>query len=146
MATFKNDFLVGTQNELRLPDRLRNLFCDNIERTPEGSKFDYKSDRYFYEPKTRNNKYATYPTTLIPYSKVLQEKIFQERQFFIFDFTDGTYYIKYNKDLFETFDLLDFQRRPRPDIVDKKQLYYYIPIEHLKKINKNPKPYREINN
>ena len=146
MTTFKNDFLVGTQNELRLLDTLRNYFCDDIEMTPQGSKFDYKSDRYFYELKTRNNKYATYPTTLIPYSKVLQDKIFMERQFFVFCFLDGTYYIKYNKELFETFDLLDFQRRPRPDIVDKKQLYYYIPIEHLKKINKNPKPYREINN
>jgi hypothetical protein len=83
---------------------------------------------------------------LVQYKQQQQDKIFEEQQFFIFSFFDGVYYIKYNKELFKTFDLLDFQRRPRPDIVDRKQLYYYIPIEHLKKINKKPKPYREINN
>ena len=103
MATFKNDFLVGTQNELRLLDTLRNYFCDDIQMTQQGSKFDYTSDIYFYELKTRNNNYATYPTTLIPYNKVLKDKIFMERQFFVFDFFDGTYFIKYSKELFESY-------------------------------------------
>ena len=133
MSSFENDHLVGTTNEITIHDTLNNYFKDNlIHQKEKYKKYDYKGNKYYYELKTRNNNYKTYPTTLIPYSKLMNG--LEDKQIFIFSFKDGIYYIHYNKELFDTFDLMDFQRNKRVDYVDKKQLYYFIPIEHLKKI------------
>jgi len=54
---------------------------------------------------------------------------------FLFYFTDGLYYIEYNKELFDTFEIKDFVRNPRYGKIDKPKKYIYIPIINLNKIN-----------
>ena len=52
------------------------------------------------------------------------------------NFIDGLFYIKYDKDEFKSFKLENFVRNRRVDYNDIKQLYYFIPIDKLKFIQK----------
>jgi hypothetical protein len=65
---------------------------------------------------------------------IAQNKIFTDNQVFVFNFTDGIHYIKYDKKLFDTFEKKPFKRAGRPDIKTFESLYIYIPIEQLTKI------------
>jgi hypothetical protein len=131
MSSFKNDYSFGTKNEDVVLIKIEKHFNDNIKKSSSNvSIYDFKGDTYYYELKTRNNKYKTYPTTLIPYNKIMEDK----KQIFLFDFTDGLYYIEYDKDVFSKFELNEFVRKQRIDYNDKKSLYYFIPIEYLIKI------------
>jgi len=131
MASFKNDYEMGTKNEDKVLIQINSFFNDNIVKSSSKfSKYDYKGDEYYYELKTRNNNYKTYPTTLIPYNKIMTNK----KQIFLFDFKDGLYYIEYTPDVFNEFELKHFVRNQRIDYNDIMSMYYYIPIEKLKKI------------
>jgi hypothetical protein len=132
MSSFKNDYSFGTKNEDTVLIKIEKHFNDNIKKSSSSvSRYDFKGDTYYYELKTRNNKYNTYPTTLIPYNKIIEGK----KQIFLFDFIDGLYYIEYNKDVFSNFELDEYVRNKRIDYNDKKSLYYFIPINKLILIN-----------
>jgi hypothetical protein len=131
MASFKNDYEMGTKNEDKVLIQINSFFNDNIIKASSTySRYDYKGDKYYYELKTRNNNYKTYPTTLIPYNKIMTNK----KQIFLFDFKDGLYYIEYIPEVFNEFELKHFVRNQRIDYNDIMSMYYYIPIEKLKKI------------
>ena len=93
--------------------------------------FDYEGTTTSYELKSRRNKYNDYSTTYLPGDKVKPNH--PKKQTFLFHFTDGTYYIHYDKELFETFDNNPF-RRYREGVRDVKKPYLNIPIEKLVKI------------
>lgn len=134
MSSFKTDYSFGKNKEIETLDKINNFFNDNIKLiTNTKSKYDYEGEKYIYELKARNNCYSKFPTTLIPYSKSQQDTTKKIR--FLFSFTDGLYYITYRKKQFETFELNTFCRNKRVDYNDKPALYYYIPIDKLKKID-----------
>ena len=125
------DRAFGRAQETLLLPRIRAHFDDAIEA--EGGAFtrnDFSGEKYKYELKSRTSTYAAYPTTLLP-----EDKVFQENQIFLFNFTDGLYYITYNKEKFDTFEKKIFQRRRRADYYDAPKMYYYIPITELTKID-----------
>ena len=128
--SFKKDYVFGINQESIVLEKVNKQFNDNIIKAKNKfEKYDFKGDKYFYELKSRNNKYDTYPTTLIDISKVVNDDMI-----FLFNFTDGLYYIKYDKTLFDTFECKEFVRHKRYDYVDKPKPYYYIPINKLQKI------------
>ena len=128
MHSFKEDYSFGIQQEDKILPLVSKYFNDNIIKSPsKTSIYDYIGTNYFYEVKSRNNKYDAFPTTLIGANKV-----FTDKQIFIFNFLDGIYYILYDENLFKTFDKKPFVRNSRRGFVDKEQLYYFIPIKHLK--------------
>ena len=128
--SFKNDYTFGKQKEDEVLSIIRKKFNRNIVKSESRfERYDFKDDEYYYELKSRNNKYSDYPTTLIEKGKVIADNLV-----FLFNFTDGLYYIIYNKDLFETFECKQFLRHKRCDFVDKPKLYYHIPIHQLTRI------------
>jgi hypothetical protein len=130
MNSFKKDYVFGKAQEDEVLLKIQNKFNDNIVKSSSKfEKYDYKGDKYYYELKSRNNKYNAYPTTLIDISKVVGDNMI-----FLFNFTDGLYYIKYDKTLFDTFECKEFVRHKRYDFIDKPKPYYYIPIDKLTKI------------
>lgn len=131
MASYKNDYETGKKNEDIVLTKINSFFNDNIIKSSERyTRYDYKGDKYYYELKTRNNNFNTYSTTMIPYNKIMTNK----KQIFLFDFKDGLYYIEYIPDVFIDFELKHFVRNQRIDYNDKMSMYYFIPIEKLKKI------------
>jgi hypothetical protein len=131
--SFKSDYNFGIQKEKDIYDIINNKFNDNIKQNKNKfAKFDFEGDKYLYELKSRKCNYSTYPTTLIPFSKCQSDN---KKIIFLFNFVDGLYYIRYRKKIFDLFKLESFCRNRRSDYIDVKQLYYYIPIDKLKKIN-----------
>jgi hypothetical protein len=70
---------------------------------------------------------------MLPLHKILKpEHLDNKTQIFLFDFTDGLYYIKYNKELFDKFDVKIGGRYDRGRVEEND--YIYIPISELCKI------------
>jgi hypothetical protein len=129
--SFKADYAFGKSQEQLILPRIRSHFSDTIEAEEDTfSISDFSGALYKYELKSRTTKYNEYPTTMIP-----AHKVNSENQIFLFNFTDGLYYIKYDPVKFATYDKKMFCRRARTDHKDVPRPYYYIPIVDLTKID-----------
>jgi hypothetical protein len=129
--SYLSDIKFGFKNEKDTIDIIRLYFQDNIQKMKRYDKYDFMGECCYYELKSRRNKYRDYPTTLIPADKIDDTK----NIIFIFNFTDGLYYIKYNKEIFDTFEKKPFKRHQRVGYNDKQKDYYFIPIEALNYIS-----------
>lgn len=131
MRNLNDDCKYGNEKELIILPIINKYFNRNIIKlTDKYSKYDYEDAIYKYELKSRTNNYNKYPTTLIACDKLTNNKII-----FLFNFTDGLYYIEYDRKLFSKFDKKPFVRNYREGTTDIKKDYLFIPIEYLKKIN-----------
>jgi hypothetical protein len=90
--------------------RVKNLFDTKykccLEKTPEFHCFDLKdkTNKIVIEVKKRYNTHNKYPTTMIGYNKYLKARQYITRGYsvyFVFEFTDGTYYYKYNNEIYK---------------------------------------------
>ena len=129
--SFKKDYSFGLGKENEILPIITTFFDRDIKKSKNNfDKYDFEDDKYKYELKSRNNEYNKYPTTIICNDKVITDKLI-----FLFNFTDGLYYIKYSKSKFDNFEKKLFVRNKRQDYNDLEKMYIYIPIEKLKKIN-----------
>jgi hypothetical protein len=128
---FKRDYEFGIKSQIDVFPILSTFFGGNI--TPTTNKmdpWDFVGDDNVYELKSRCVTYSKYPTTIVGLDKI---KDIAKKIVFLFKFTDGLYYIRYDKALFDTFTVEAF-RRYRVGVNDKEKAYIYIPTEHLKRI------------
>jgi hypothetical protein len=134
MDNFKSMLKYGKDLELHVLPIIRNAFGSNDIKQPKNkySSYNFIDDKMevLYELKARTNKYNKYPTTMIQEDKILNTHY---KQIFLFHFTDGLYYIEYDPELFKTFEKKEYSQY-RSDKVDVHKLYYYIPIEELKRV------------
>jgi len=129
--TFKRDYKNGMEGEREVLPIIKEFFKRDIKATTyKFDTFDFYDEEYKYELKTRTNAYSQYPTTLISTNKITDNT----KMIFLFNFTDGLYYIEYEKTLFDTFERKMFVRNKRSDYVDKLREHLFIPITHLIKI------------
>jgi hypothetical protein len=129
---FNRDYQYGIQHQTALLPQLEAFFKDELkEATSKFAKYDYEGKTTSYELKSRTNKKDTYPTTCLPSDKICPSH--QKKQVYLFNFTDGLYYIAYDKELFDTFEKKPF-RRYRMGVNDKEKDYLYIPVDSLKKV------------
>lgn len=128
--TFAKDYTFGTTSEVNTLSAIQS-FDSTIQRnTNRYALFDYSGNNVNVELKTRNNAKDKYPTTMIGYNKVkIAEQNPNLTYYFAFKYTDGLYYIKYNKELFDTFEVKEGGRwdRGRPEL----NQYCYIPVDKL---------------
>jgi hypothetical protein len=128
---FKKDYSFGLQKEVELLPIIKQFFNDDtIIQLDRHNIFDYKGDNKYLELKSRNNSYNKYPTTMIGYNKIKKALEFNEDVYFIFNFTDGIYYYKFDRD--KELEIKQAGRRDRGKLDIKD--YYFIPIEILQKI------------
>ena len=128
MGFYPVDNARGLIEQTKLLPVIREYFKkDIIEISDKLSPFDYECSRYYYELKTRTNTKNKYPTTMIGRNKIEGNK----KTILIFKYTDCLTYIKYNKELFDTFEIKKFDRNAKEP---NKRDYIFIPIEHLKVI------------
>jgi hypothetical protein len=129
---FQRDFQYGLKHQTELLPKLEAFFKDKMVATKGTfAKYDYVGETTDYELKSRNNMLMTYPTTCIGVDKIQVNS--ERRQVFIFHFLDGTYYIPYTREIFDTFEIKEF-RRFRIGVNDKKKNYLYIPVNLLQKV------------
>jgi len=127
---FDWDYNFGREQEIVLLPRLNEFFKDDIKPTTDKfHKYDYEGNKYVYEMKSRTCKMEQYSTTLLPADKVIKTK----KQIFLFNFTDGLYYIEYDEEVWKDIEVASF-RRFRIGVNDLEKPYYHIPTTLLKKI------------
>ena len=131
--SFSNDYAFGKTHEERSLIKLCRFFNEEIFPTTQYCKWDYESATAIYEMKSRTVSSNTYEDVMINYSKI-QPFNNKKPQYFLFNFTDGIFYIKYNEDLFMDFELKVFKREGRSDYNDRPQVVCHIPIKNLTKI------------
>ena len=124
------EYNFGKQSQTATLPFLKKL-CPTIEETQNTfDAFDYADETHtiFAELKTRRNKKDAYPTTMVNLSKI-QKIVEGNTYYFVFNFTDGIYYIKYEKTLFDTFEVKISGRcdRGRPEYEE----YVFIPVDLL---------------
>lgn len=132
MRTIASDYAFGTTSEVNTLATIQTLDAGLQRDTDRYAPFDYKNEgnTIFVELKTRTNAYNKYPTTMIPLHKVkIAEGNIDKAYYFAFKFTDGIYYIRYNKNKFDTYEIKEGGRwdRGTPEL----RQYVYIPIEDL---------------
>jgi len=126
-----NDYNFGINKEIQLLPTIRDYLKDNtIYKLENSNAFDFKGDNKYIELKSRNNNYNRYQTTMIGYNKIKKALELNEDVYFVFNFTDGLYYYKFDRD--KELEIKQGGRFDRgiPEIKD----YYFIPIEILKEI------------
>jgi hypothetical protein len=135
MATFASDYKFGTSNELIAKTKLEKIFMTTlIHRTEKPmTEFDYDNGATFHvELKTRRIRHDQYPTAIIGKNKVDIAAANPDRTYwFCFNYSDGMYGIKYDKEKFEKYNVSDFSRGDRPDFHNNAQTCCFIPHQDL---------------
>jgi len=128
----KEDLEFGTKVEPAVIKKLERFFNEPIKQMPEGSYYDAESDTARYEIKTRRFPFATHETTYIPNSKFFS-KIQGKELRFVFNFTDGMYFIDYNQNTFEKYeeDLIEADRCRGGVYKKTKELHTLISVADL---------------
>ena len=134
---YKKDLDFGFKAEDNLFQRIKDNYGENICKTEQNCRVDYCDDNTLIELKSRRNTYSKYPTTMISKSKIDYMLKSGKNSYCLFNFTDGLYQVKINKDIINLFSLDKGGRRDRgrEEIND----YYFIPIELLEEVPESSK-------
>lgn len=132
--TLKRDLEFGTKSENENHIHIQNFLGYEIYMAGSTFILDIvrKSDNVSVgELKSRRVRYNYYPTVYIGENKIKKFNKDGVDYFCFFKFTDGLYYIKYNKEIFDTFDIETMSRNDEPW---KKSRVVNIPMSLLTKI------------
>ena len=125
---YPQDFNFGTQQEDLITASLINFFKRDIKKSDDRfAKHDFYCDEFNYEVKSRTNTYSKYKTTMITEDKICGEK----KLIFLFNFTDGLYYIEYDDEKFNKYERRMFSRA---NVKWNEKSHIYIDIKDLSPI------------
>ena len=131
LVTLKKDIEYGLENEQPVVNHLEIHFKEPIKLAEyKYSPFDAYSETTKYEIKSRRNRHDKYKTTIIGCDKART----QGRLCFVFHFTDGLFYIIYDKEKFEKYNITNVSGVRKVGLRTEKP-HYEIPIEDLTRIN-----------
>jgi len=136
MRTLEEDIKLGYKCEEELIPILNNFFNDTFRNTKdlygnEYCNYDFEGTNGLrIELKKRRNTYDDFPTTIIPVHKTISIDLCPN--IFIFNFSDGIYYTKWNYNRFKNYKtrMILCERFNKTDYVE----HYMIPIEDLIRI------------
>ena len=133
------DLVFGPAGERTVLKDLQSLLGDDITKIEDKySVMDYtnSNNTTYVELKSRNIPHHKFDTTIIGNNKIAFCTDPNRSYYFAFNFSDGLYYIKYDKDLFNTFKKdHNYFRYKRDDCVNVVQSVCHIPIKNLTKFN-----------
>lgn len=133
--TRADDLRFGTDAEKVVVEHLNRGFGKTFTHLGQHSIFDFADEpkTIFVELKTRRVSSRQYPTTLVGLNKVNYAKENPDRTYyFVFNFTDGIFYIQYNPEVFAKYEVdYSFYRSRRADCGNPKQQLVHIWTEDL---------------
>jgi len=135
MATFAADYTFGTNSEKETRSKLEEVFATTLHHRTENpfSQFDYDNGSTFYlELKTRRIRHDQFPTAIIGKNKVDIAAANPNRTYwFCFNYTDGLYGIRYDKEKFSKYVTTEYSRGDRTDYHNNAQTCCFIAHEDL---------------
>ena len=132
------DLRFGLASEEDSLETLQSFLGTTLHRNGGYAVFDFENPErlVFCELKSRRIRHDQHPTAIIGANKVDYAASHQGEFWFAFCYVDGLYAIKYDAELFSHFERFDeYMRGERADVVNRPQQIYYIPVEHLVKVN-----------
>jgi hypothetical protein len=142
MATFASDFAFGVESEKTNQTILETIFKTPFVRRGGSAIFDFDNKNIspakpiYAELKTRRVRHNYYETALIGANKVYDASLNPNADhWFVYNYMDGIYGIKYNKELFSNFCKDAFKRGDRPDVSNAPQDTVFIPYKYLTKFS-----------
>jgi len=136
MRTFRQDYATGTANEDTTRSTIERITgCGMQKDTNKYAPLDFHNEpkTIYAELKTRLIPHDKYPTALIGANKVEFCSDPNKSHYFCWAYSDGLYYLKYDKELFDTFQVEDYVRHARADFNDVPKPHYFIPHQVLVK-------------
>ena len=132
------DLEFGLKSEENTKSVLEQFLGCELKKTGTYAAMDFVNEpkTIYVELKTRRVNHDQYPTALIGKNKVDFCKISNSTCYFVYVYMDGIYYIKYDKKLFDSFELRDYERGQRQGGIQPKQLFYFIPHIQLTLLSK----------
>lgn len=133
-ASQKEDLIFGGNNERDVLPLLIKYFNQHLEKTKDTHDTkDFVGVTIDMELKSRRIPHNKYPTALVGENKILARD--KSRDYYVvWKYTDGLFYLKYDKELWDTFTIEAFQRGQRIDCHDRPSRVYHVPYRYLKKI------------
>lgn len=132
----KKDIQFGESKEINLLEDINKHFNTKLKKLGKMHPFDFTNEEYshYFELKSRRCRLRTYAETMIGMSKIKFIHHHPNRNYtFLFSFTDGLYYIDYDKELFDTFRVDVGGRCDRGE--DEYKDHLYIPFESLSPVS-----------
>lgn len=137
MSSFANDFARGTASEVANHTVIEGLVGSSLVKDPNPyATFDFHNSgkTVYVELKTRFIEHDRYPTALIGANKVRYCTDENKEYYFVWAYTDGLYYVKYDPKVFEHLECRPFCRNARTDYNDVENDHYFIPHTLLTKV------------
>lgn len=130
----KSDFVLGLAKEKEVFDLLKKYFnCPDLKKDSDKfGRMDFYDSNTNIELKSRRVPFNKYHTTIISQSKIEYCKGFDKTNYFVFCFTDGIYYIEYQKEIFDLFEVR--KESIYRDGIEEKKINCHIPTKYLIKI------------
>jgi len=128
----KNDIIFGEKSEGTLLNRIEGLVGQPLARQGGFNIMDYTNANktVYVELKTRRIRHDTYSTAIIGKNKIDYCSDPSKEYYFVFSYLDGVFYIKYDDQLFSSFEVQnDFWRGEREDCVNRAQCVVLIPTK-----------------
>jgi len=128
----KNDIIFGEKSEGTLLERIEGLIGQPLARQGGFNIMDYTNANktVYVELKTRRIRHDAYSTAIIGKNKILFCSDPSKEYYFVFSYLDGVFYIKYDAQLFSSFEVQnDFYRGEREDCVNRAQCVVMIPTK-----------------
>ena len=129
------DTAYGLEQENQFYEVLKNKFDNTLLKTNNKYElFDFIGDNCFIELKSRRNEHDKYKDTMISCNKLLFARHCGKDCYFVFNFTDGLFYYKFDKMDYDTGVIRSAYGGRDDRGKDEKKPYCYINIKLLRKI------------
>jgi hypothetical protein len=133
MSKKLQDIKFGLEKEVESITIIQNFFnCGELKKTSKFGIIDFYNSTHYIELKSRRITHDQFDSAIIGKNKIDYFKRLKQQCYIVYNYIDGIYYIKYEKELFDTFDIIEdvFER----DGIKTTYINYRIPINNLKKI------------
>jgi hypothetical protein len=138
-SSVKNDLAFGEQSEMNNLEVLQTYLDTTLDRKGGYATFDFENPTktIFVELKSRRINHDSYDTAIIGLNKIAFCDHIEGVQYWLaFCYLDGIWVVKYEKELFDTFEVRhDYVRGARNDSSNQPSSIVMIPIQHLTKVN-----------
>ena len=123
--------VLGAIGERTAFELIKNVYGGTVLKTKfKYTKFDFYNETYLFEVKNRQTYSFQYPTAIINKCKIGIDR----NMIFIFQYVDKIFYIRYEKELFDSFEI-EF-KKPLNYIITMDDVIH-IPRKFLTEINKD---------
>jgi hypothetical protein len=136
VSSTTEDLAFGLGSEVRNMSAIERLVgCGLIKDSNHYSSFDFhNADKtVFAELKSRRIRHNQYPTAIISADKIAHIEEGKE-YFFVWTYVDGMYYLKYDPDVWSTFECKMYARFDRSDRREFPKPHIFVPHEFLKPV------------